>query len=309
MAEYVEYGGHRVIVGPGLDEVLEPGYRVLMVDEEYAGVYEDYVFLGYEVFEETLDPHRPDLVGAYAVSAIMSRGPTVVVCGASPLRCLSVLSSYMVYEGSRPREAVERASRLVARLYGVDASPTRPFLAALRALRRLLGVAGREGVATIMGLASSYEYGRGRAHYGEAVTWADSLGGGDAHLLAAALHFLTEGQGGRLELLRHRLEAVGVEALEEAVGGPVGEALELLRGFARGSRGEGARFLELVEGLSPGDGSVDYVEAVEGSVVVHCRRGGYGEPERACVEAVSRVAGLLPLEGLGLRSIRLASPG
>ena len=271
--------GHRFIVGPGLDEVLEQGYRLVLLDEFYGDMYGDYVFLGYDVYHESIAAGRGDLVGLYTAGLLLSKGPSVVVCGEDPRGCLAAATAYrLLARGGGWRGHARDAWRALREIYpGLEPRLPAPLAAALEALERLLAVYGSGRLGLLMSLGESYGYGWGRLHYGESLAWTLTLGAPREALLAASLHFLAEGPGEPGVLLSRRLEALGgVERLREALGDGAAEAVQLLR--------RGSPWLELVEALGPGGEAPVYVEGAGGRLLLYCG----GPVSRQCLEAASR---------------------
>ncbi|NOZ89415.1 MAG: hypothetical protein GXO15_05765 [Crenarchaeota archaeon] len=279
MPETVRHGDHIFLVGPGLDEVIEPGRRIILLDEFYGELYGDYIFLGYDVYSEAPLVERGDLVGLYTAGLVMSRQPSIVVCGKAPVACVAASAAEAVLRGGSWREAASRAAAALEKLYGGEArSLPAPAAAALEALERLARLYGVEGLKLLMSLASTYDYGLGRLHYGETLAWTASIGLGDDTLAAASLHFLAEGPGEPRKLLGMRLEALGGrEKIEEAFDGPGARAVELLE--------KGEPGLELVESLNPGGEAPVYAERRGGELLLYCPG---EEPPKPCAEAAGR---------------------
>ncbi|BES81449.1 hypothetical protein [Pyrodictium abyssi] len=309
MPATARYNNHILIVGPGLDEVLEPGQRILLLDEFYADVYGDYVFLGYDVVAETIDTKRADYVGLYTAAVLLDSEPSVIVCGVSPDQCLLALAAHRVYRsGEEPSKAVEEAATLLEQLYGKMPRPRIQGLAGLTGLYAALrATGGASQLSPIMALALNYEYGRGRLHYGEAVSWLALIGASHTTILAGLLHFLVEGPGSPHELLERRLSTVGEDNLIALLGERGKEALEVLRDYIDRMEHEDSRTLALIEALGPGEPYILHVDRQDGELRVYCRTGEHGEPDKDCVAAIERASKLLPLKRTGIDNIRIST--
>ena len=311
MPETARLGEHLAIVGPGLDEVLEPGRRIVLLDDFYGDLYGDYVFLGYDVYAETVLVERGDLVGAYTVARLLDAGPSVIVCGEDPRACIAGYAAYRVLHGADPLGAAREAARALAGLYPVERLRLpRPIASSLEALSVLVEAYTAKGVSALFALGENYGYGIGpgaRLRYGERVTWARSLRLPRETLLAASLMFLVEGPGREDVVLRDRVSALGGrEALREALGEEAGRALEALEAWARGGA-EAEPGLGLLEALGPGGEAPVYVEAVEGRLLLYCPGGE--EELKQCAEKAGRAEGLAARLSLGSPRIRREPPG
>jgi hypothetical protein len=300
VAEAVEYGGLRFIVGPGLDDVLEPGMSVVLLDSYYANIYGDYLFLGYDAYATQINVGYADLTGI-ATAVIVSSKPSVVVCGEDPAPCTLLLAAKMMVDSRRsPMDALREAWGRLSRIYpdSCRAIPREP-VAALEAFGMLLEMVGWEKLQLLLSLASNYEYGRGARFYGELVTWLYKLGAGREALEAALLSFLAYSRHGPpWEILRYRLEAVGEASLLTAFGGWVEEGLATLRRAAEGRLDGGAGQLAYVLALQPGEEIVHLAAIEEGHSTIYCS--GVESPSRDCVKAAGeadRVAAKAGLEG------------
>ncbi len=310
MVEVASYANLRFIVGPGLDEVLQPGDRLVLVDEEYGDIYGDYIFLGYDTLAVSINPGYADLVGI-ASSLLVSEDGGVVVCGERPERCLALLAARMVVgEGLSVGEALGKSWAVLSKLYGKDCTTFPAELeAALRALGRLAAFPGWDKLRLVLSLASSYEYGKGGRFYGELVSWLAGLGAGREALAAALLSFLAFSRHGPpWEVFRYRLEAVGEANLLAALGGWVEEALAALRGYVEGRLSSDAALLAYMAALRPGDGLFRLVRLEDGRVTLYC-----SEPSgfsRECVKAAGEADSIASKAGLEeFRKPKLASGG
>jgi len=312
VASSARYGQHVLIIGPGLDDFLEPGRRIIILDDFYADIYGDYVFLGYDTLVENPRVDRADMIGLHNAAVLLDGGPAVVVCGKEPGPCLHAVAAHIVYRGGRaPEEALREAARLLQGLYGGEPEATPQGLAALRGLHAARSAAGGpEPLSLAVSLAANYGYGRSRLHLGEHVSWLAQLGAPREAVLAGLLHFLTESPTGRfdpLDLLETRLSALGEENLARSIPGAA-EALRILRDYARAAALPAARLLRLVEALEPGGEHVTHVERRDGTVLVQCRTGPEGLPAKECLRLVQEAARLLPLEDYGLTELKPQSP-
>ncbi len=296
--------------GPGLDELLEPGMSLILLDRFYSEVYGDYVFLGYEVYAEDLELRRSDLVGLYTAATLLRNRPAVVVCGENPAACILALAASMVLDKAmEASRALDEAWKVISRAYPGSKAPVlpAPIVAALHGLEAARDAAGgTDRLAPLMSLGLTYEYGKGRIHYGDSVTWAASAGARGPTLLTVMLHFLVEGPGGPpSEILRLRLEAVGEENLLALLGPPAEEALAALRSYAKGSlEAEASALLALVEALGP-SGDVVYVERRESELHAYCPSPS-GVPSKDCVQAVGQAAKIAgEKKPLGIEAVRL----
>ncbi len=308
MVETARYGDHVLIIGPGLDDVLEPGKRIVILDDFYADLYGDYVFLGYDTLVELPRVDRADMIGLHNAALLLDGGPAVVVCGKDPGPCLHSVAAHMVYRrGASPEEALGEASELLAALYGDAPRATPQGTAALRGLHAAREAAGGpEPLSLAVSLAANYGYGRGRLHLGEHVSWLAQLEAPKEAVLAGLLHFLTESPTGRfdpLDLLETRLSAIGEENLAKSIPGAA-EALRILRDYARGARTPEARLLRLVEALEPGGEHVLHLERRGATVLVACSTDAEGVPAKQCLERIQEATKQLPLETLGVTELK-----
>ncbi len=306
MPRAVSYDGHVLIIGPGLDEVVEPVERIILFDEEYADIYGDYVFLGYDVVAESISLDRADLVGMHNAAVLLDSGPAIVVCGENPGRCLASIAAHMIYrKGADPGKAVNKASEILGELYGAKPTLGVQALTGLEGLYSALIAASRKGLSGLMSLALSYEYGLGRLHYGESVSWLSALGANHTVLLAGLLHFLVEGPGSPQELFERRLAAISIEGLIELLGDKAEEALSVLRDYIGPRETEEARTLAFVESLNPGSSHVIHFEKKDREARVYCSVGEQGEPVKDCVRAVREASKLLPLRSVSVESLKI----
>ena len=308
MPKTSKYRDFRVIQGPGLDEVLEPGDRIVLLDDYYADLYGDYIFLGYDTYAAPFRVDRADLAGMHNAAELLDRGPGVVVCGKNPAACLYAIAAREVLDGAGPGEALRSAAGSLEPLY--QRSPlearTGPGDAALLGLARSVKALGASGVRVALGLAANYEYGlHGSLHYGETVSWTAVLGAPDEALAAALLHFLVEGPGDPATILRRRLEAVGEASLESAIGPQAESGLAILRSYASGRYENGAAVLALVEALEPGRETLRHIARSGGDLLAYCPGSGEEGPSRECVSAVDRAQRFFKASGLGLERARV----
>jgi len=309
MPRTIHYNDHILIVGPGLDEILEPGRRILLFDEFYADIYGDYVFLGYDVATESIITERADLVGLYTASVLLDSDPSIIVCGKKPSQCLLALASHLVYHSmKKPLEALKEAINVLEQLYYNKLRPSIQGLIGLTGLYVSLQVTGGASkLSPIIALASNYEYGHGRLHYGETVSWLAHLGANKEVVLAALLHFLVEGHGSPRELLERRLSAIGRDNLVTLLGDDGKEAIDILQDYANNMEHEYSRMLALIEILGPGEPYIICVDRRDGELIVYCKEGSHGEPVKDCVLAVGKASKLLPLREIGLEEIRITT--
>ncbi len=280
------YAGKEFIVGPGLDEVLGPEKSIVLLDEDFGDVYGDYIFLGYDVFSETINVERADIVGIYSAYILLARDKVVAVCGKDPRPCTLALAAYVALERSlEPVEALKTAWSTLAKIYDRDSVsiPLQVF-AALRALTKLVNILGKEVFSTIFSLASNYEYGYGRISYGETITWANNLGAGNDTLVAAALSFLALSlHGAPNEILRYRLEALGESSLISLIGPRAEKIIATLKSLSTNQPDQDAALLQMVVHLGPGTESTIYVDRDGDKVLVYCRG---REPSKECITKI-----------------------
>ena len=280
------YADKEFIVGPGLDELLSPEKSIVLLDEDFGDVYGDYIFLGYDVFSETINVERADIVGIYSSYVLLSKNKVVTVCGKDPRPCTLALAAHIALgRNLEPREALEAAWSILTEIYDRDsiAIPLQAF-AALQALTRLVNILGKEVFSTIFSLASNYEYGYGRISYGETITWANNLGASDNALIAAALSFLALSlHGAPHEILRYRLEAVGESSLISLIGPRAEKVIATLRNLATTHPDKDAALLQMVVHLGPGTESTIYVDRDSDKVLVYCKG---KEPSKECVTKI-----------------------
>ncbi len=303
---YARFGDITLIRGIGLDDVLEGQPSIVVLDDEYADIYGEYSFLGYDVYAPLFERDRVDVIGLFEAAVSLSKRPLVVVCGDKVNdRCVYGLAASLLLAGREARAALRDAWSMVSRLYPGAVEPRNPFMeASLYTLERLLGLVGREGVAGLITLGNTYGYGWGLRHYNESLVWAWGLGAEDDVMVAVALHFLVEGPGEPLELLELRRNAIGDATLEALSGGRWRDARRVLVEYAKGDGRRGAA-LRVVEELGTGSGDVLLVRRGEGFTVVSCPV-VEGAPSKHCVERVGRASRLLDsCEGLGARELRI----
>ena len=309
MPATIHYYNHILVIGSGLDEVLEPGQRIVLLDDFYTDIYGDYVFLGYDVVAETINTERADYVGLFTAAVLLDADPSVIVCGTEPDRCLLALAAHRIYHNAEePARAVEEAATLLKQLYGKKPRPKIQGLAGLAGLYAALKATGDVSrLSSVMALALNYEYGRGRLHYGETVSWLALIGASRTAVLAGLLHFLVEGPGLPHELLERRLDAVGEDNLATLLGESGRKALEILRDYIGHMEREDSRTLALVEALGPGEPYILHVDRQDGELRVYCRAGEHGEPDKDCVAAVEKATKLLPLKTIGISNMRIST--
>lgn len=309
MPNTLRYNEHILIKGLGLDELLEPGRGVLIVDNFYADYYGDYIFLGYDVYVAVPRIERGDTLGLFNAAALLDRGPMVIVCGDEPEQCLYTIAAHEALHGRDPAEALDEAIERLHGFYGKEPQRSRPAEEALKALHKVGRLLGPDRFAAITGVGDSYNYGWGPLHYGETLAWLAELEASDEALAAASLHFLLEGPGEPQRLLELRLEALTLGALRELLGGLADKALKTLRDYAAGRLEGAAAELALVEKLGPGEGPVLYPERRGDTLLVHCAVDSEGAPAAGCVERVGEAARLLEQVGpiAGVARVRLAA--
>lgn len=292
--DYALIDGHRVIIGPGIDHVLEGIDTIILLDDYYADIYGDYLFLGYNVYHVPLDYKRSDFVNLYTVAQLMNEHRAVVVCGEEPARCLYAIAAYLVYARRiNPEEAVARAASIIRQIYRAlePRARNKAADAALNALYRSTEMLEAYRLSLLMSLASNYGWGWGDVHYSEHVSWTAALGADNATLLASLLHFLVEGPGSEEELLRVRLETLGTDKLRDAIDAEFDKAIDVLWSYARRGTDRRAALLRFIEELEPGKGYILLAMREDDNIVVYCR-GSEGIPDRECVERVQRAAAI-----------------
>ncbi len=285
--EYVLFEGHRIIVGPGIDDVLEGMEDIILLDDYYADIYGDYTFLGYETFHVPIRVEYSDLVNLHNAAYLMSTRKAVIVCGDNPQRCIYALAAYLAYNGVETDEALSRATALLRQLYG-EVEPRSPAArAAVNAIYRLVRAIGRPQLDILMSLAANYGWGWGDLHYSCHVSWTSVSSNDDAALLASALHFLTEGPGDEKELLDIRLDTLGRDNLRESIKGPIDEALRILEDYAsKRCEDPRASLLWFIEKLDPEKSLALLVEGHGDYLVVYCRASLEDTPAKTCVEKI-----------------------
>ncbi len=306
----VKYREHVLIVGPGLDEVVEADMKIVVFDEHFMDVYGDYVFLGYDVAAETIVVDRADLVGLYTAAALLDTGSSVIVCGKEPKRCLMAIAAHMVYrDGVDPENAITKASSLLKPLYGTAPQPTAQGLTALKGLYVALdAIGGAQKLSIVMSLALNYEYGEGKLHYGETVSWLVEIGAEPETIVAGLLHFMLEGHGPAWELYERRLEALGRENIINLLGQRGVGALSILEDIAYNRLEGSARTIAFIEALGPGKPYVHHIRRRGEELIVYCRRGTYGEPDRDCVAGIEKASKLLPVTGITRLRVAAGEP-
>ncbi|AEM39190.1 hypothetical protein Pyrfu_1332 [Pyrolobus fumarii 1A] len=280
-----------MVRGVGIDDILEPGYKIVLADDEYVDIYEEYLFRGFDVMNADVNENKADLVGIYSIASFVGDDPAVIVCGSNSVLCAGIAASILVYKGWSAQEAIEKAEHATASLYGVGRI-TRQLRAAIEALGGLLKAAkNRDIVSVLLGAGEMYGYGKGRLHYGEFLSWLYIVEQEWTVLLAGALHFLTEGADEPRKLLDMRLQAIGKElayAIDET---QLTEAIDILRDYAMEDvKRREARILRLVESLEPGMPYVSFIDTMSDKLVVVCRCGEYNEPLKECVNAANKAS-------------------
>ena len=208
----------------------------------------------------------------------------------------------------KPLEALKEAINVLEQLYYNKLRPSIQGLIGLTGLYVSLQVTGGASkLSPIIALASNYEYGHGRLHYGETVSWLAHLGANKEVVLAALLHFLVEGHGSPRELLERRLSAIGRDNLVTLLGDDGKEAIDILQDYANNMEHEYSRMLALIEILGPGEPYIICVDRRDGELIVYCKEGSHGEPVKDCVLAVGKASKLLPLREIGLEEIRITT--
>ncbi|BEP17192.1 hypothetical protein PYJP_05440 [Pyrofollis japonicus] len=308
MPKTTRYQDKEFIIGPGLDELLEPDTNIILLDPDFAEMYGDYIFLGYNTYSEQIHADRADLVGLYTAYILLSKGKSVVVCGKSPIFCTPVLAAYILIEKDvEPLSALKEAWKTLQPLY--ESTSTRvsaQIYSALSALRRVVNILGKEVFTTIFSLASNYEYGYGRLSYGETITWTNNLRGSDDAISAAALSFLALSlHGAPAEILRYRLEAVGESSLLSLLGPRAERILAILRRLASENLDEDSALLRLVISLGPGTESVNHVNLDDSKLIVYCTG---EEPTKECMTKVSEADKVLQKGIIRIASIKVV-PG
>ncbi len=308
---YARIGDITLLRGIGLDDVLDGSPNIVVLDDEYADIYGEYSFLGYEVYAPLFETNRADVTGLFEAAVVLTKRPLVIVCGDRlNERCLYGLAASLVLQGRSADEALREAWGMVSRLYPGAREPRNAFLeASLYTLERLYRLTGKEGIAGLVALGNNYGYGWGLRHYNESLVWAWGLDADDHVMLAVALHFLVEGPGEPLELLMLRRDAIGDNVLDALTGGRWSSVQRVLEEYAKGvERGRGAA-LRVIEELGPGSGEVLLVWRGDGYGLVKCRV-VEGAPSKQCVERVGRASEVLVrAEGLGARELRIEPVG
>jgi len=254
-----EYDGLLLLDGPGLDHVLDERdiNRLILIDDYFSEIYGEYIFAGYDTVAHLLSvlPSIPDM---YTIAALMMKKPAIVVCGFEGNRCLLALTSYLIYtKGMEVEKALEEARNILKGIYEKGLELPNNVINALKAFKRLRDLFGPSNLSILMSLGMNYDFGWGKLHWGEGLTWLNNLQAPDEVFVAYALHFLAEGHGKREEIFPRRIEAVGRENLIKFLGEELGnKVLEILEAFALNKENEGAKALKLIEGLKPGEGKV-----------------------------------------------------
>jgi len=280
------YADKEFIVGLGLDELLEEEKNVILLDEDFGDMYGDYLFLGYNVFAETIDTTKADIVGIYTARMLLGKGKSVTVCGKDPVPCTVSLAAYIALEKHIDvLDALREAWNALREIYDRDrvAIPAQ-LVSALRALKRITSLIGEEAFSALFSLAASYEYGYGRLSYGDLVAWLNNLGASDEALLAGAMSFLALSlHGPPGEILKYRLEAVGESSLVSLIGPRAEKAIAILTRFAENNPDADAALLQFLVHLGPGTDSTLYVDLVNSTVYVYCAG---TEPTRECLTKI-----------------------
>ena len=284
MPKFVERGSNTLLVGPGLDHLLEPKKGVILIDDYFSDVYSDLVFQGYNIFVTPVEPSKPDLVGAHLVATILSRGSSILVCGFRPDHCLLAFSAHLIlFEGKEVESALKETVELLSKIYENVEIPYQ-IESALKTLERLHKLLGLDQLNALFAVAQNYDFGKDRFRYADRLSWLHELGAKDEDLLAASFYFLVEGHGKPEELFQLRLDALGKENVVNMIGEEALNTLELI------ARGDKPKLFEFVDSLEPGDAGVQYIHKEGNELRVKCLVGS------ACMSAIERAKRLLPLE-------------
>ncbi len=265
-----EYDGITFLDGPGLDHILDAKdvNRLVLIDDYFSEIYGEYIFAGYDTVAYPIEINTsiPDM---FSVASLMIKKPCVVVCGFEGDRCLLALASYLIYfKGFDVDKALKEAKGVLKKIYEKLELPNN-VINALIAFKRLRDLLGPANLSILMSLGMNYDFGWGKMHWGEGLTWLNNLRAPDDVFLSYALHFLAEGHGRRDEVFVRRIEAVGKENLLEFLGKEMGErVLKILEDFAFGRESEGAKALRLIEALEPGKGNVKDVRREGNRLVI-----------------------------------------
>ncbi|UXD22015.1 hypothetical protein IPA_00885 [Ignicoccus pacificus DSM 13166] len=284
MPKFVERNKHILLLGPGIDYLLDPERRIILIDDYFSDVYSDIVFQGYETFVSPVEPTKPDFIGAYMVAMLLSAGPSILVCGFKPDFCLLAYPAYLIlFENMSTQEALEETKELLGKIYEKVEVPYQIELG-LKTLERLNKLLGFEQLNVVLAAAQNYDFGKDRFRYSDRLAWLTELGAENKYILASTFYFLVEGHGKPHELFKLRTEALGKENIVKVIGE---EALKVLEDIANGKT---PKIMEFVEALEPGDVGIQYVKR-EGEVLkTKCLVGP------ACVSAIEKAKKLLPVE-------------
>ncbi len=257
--KFTEFDGLILLDGPGLDNLLEDNEieRLVLIDDYFSEIYGEYIFAGYDTVAYLLNvlPSIPDM---FSVASLMMKKPSIVVCGFEGDRCLLALSSYLIFaKGLDVNDAISEARKVLKNIYEKGLELPNNVINALKAFKRLRDMLGLSNLSILMSLAMNYDFGWGKLHWGEGLTWLNNLNAPDDLFMAYAMHFLAEGHGKREEIFPKRVEAVGKENILKFLGEEIGNrVIDILEAFAFNKENEGAKALGLIEELKPGEGKV-----------------------------------------------------
>ncbi len=285
MPSYVEHDKHILLLGPGLDDLLDPERRIVLIDDYFSDVYSDYIFMGYDVLVMPVDPTKPDVIGGFQASALLHQRPSILVCGHRPDFCLLVYPSYLVlYKDYKYDEAIRETEALLSKVYNKDVVAPYQIVSAVKTLERIKNIYGFENMSTTFLVASNYDYGKNRFRYADRLSWLVEVEASPKWIGTAMLYFLIEGHGEMKDLYKLRVEALGRENLVKLVGE---EPLEILKEIANGDTPKELKFIDTLE---PGGEGIQYLKR-EGNVLkAKCLI------PHVCTRAVEKAKEMLPLD-------------
>ncbi len=302
-APLAEWEGILFIQGPGIDEYLERAKRIIILDEFYLDMYSDYVFLGPEVYGETISMEYPDIVGVINTLITLRSGETLIVCGDDPRPCITLLAALLLQRTHQdPRDAVKKAWSILKTAYSSPDYTVRQELLSyplthldmLKVFRILYNLLS-EKLLLLASLALNYDYGLGRRAYSELVTWSLSLDEGNELLFASLFSFLALAPYGKpSEILKYRLSLLPIAELKTVFGDPVEPGIRILEEYAKGKEDAKTVLFKLLVSLKPGSGIVRHVRREE-KLSIYCSREETDAtlPSKKCIEIVNKTLSML----------------
>jgi len=285
MPKFVTHENHLLLVGPGLDDVLEPNKNLILIDDYFSDVYSDYIFAGYDTFVSVVEPTKPDVIGAFDTATLISKGSSIIVCGFKPDFCLLTYPAYLtLYKGLDYTQSIKETESLLSELYQKDVKAPYQTVQAIRVLDELRKSLGLQSLSSLFLVAANYDYGKNKFRYADRLVWLNEIGAEREYLYSALLYFLIEGHGSVKDLFKFRLETLGKENLVKIVGE---KPLEILNEIVNDNK---PKILKFVDSLDPGGVGIQYIKRTDGTLEIQCL------VTPSCLAVTEKAKKLLPLE-------------